>query len=76
MFLQLVRPLTETLRHIYFDAAASSQSKPSDMNLVPGQEWAERARKEILAEIHTPTVQHVMVQCPTLIHMLYMLITR
>lgn len=57
-----VHRLTQRPRHIYFDAAAASPaSKPSDTNLIPGHAWAEKARKEVLCEVHAPTLQHLMV---------------
>lgn len=29
---------------------------------IPGEAWAERARREVLLEAHAPTVQHLMVR--------------
>ncbi|KAK1242293.1 hypothetical protein MKX07_000279 [Trichoderma sp. CBMAI-0711] len=50
------------LRHIYFDAtlALDGPDRDSLPSIVPGQAWAERARKEILGEMHAPTVQNLM----------------
>ena len=50
-------------RHIYFDAtlALDGPDRESLPSIVPGQAWAERARKEILGEMHAPTVQNLMV---------------
>ncbi|KAL6867027.1 hypothetical protein J3F83DRAFT_103124 [Trichoderma novae-zelandiae] len=49
-------------RHIYFDAtlALDGPDRDSLPSIVPGQAWAERARKEILGEMHAPTVQNLM----------------
>ncbi|UKZ77094.1 hypothetical protein TrVFT333_004812 [Trichoderma virens FT-333] len=49
-------------RHIYFDATLTLNGPDRDSlpNVVPGQAWAERARKEILGEMHAPTVQNLM----------------
>ncbi|PTB75659.1 hypothetical protein M440DRAFT_1439356 [Trichoderma longibrachiatum ATCC 18648] len=49
-------------RHIYFDAtlALGGLERESLPSIIPGQAWAERARKEILGEMHAPTVQNLM----------------
>ncbi|KAL7934957.1 hypothetical protein V8C35DRAFT_279425 [Trichoderma chlorosporum] len=49
-------------RHIYFDATLTLDSSNRDSlpDVVPGQAWAERAKKEILGEMHAPTVQNLM----------------
>ncbi|KAL7792436.1 hypothetical protein V8C37DRAFT_380295 [Trichoderma ceciliae] len=49
-------------RHIYFDAKLTLDGADRDAlaSAVPGQAWAERARKEILGEMHAPTVQNLM----------------
>ncbi|EHK15321.1 uncharacterized protein TRIVIDRAFT_123716, partial [Trichoderma virens Gv29-8] len=51
-------------RHIYFDATLTLNGPDRDSlpNVVPGQAWAERARKAILGEMHAPTVQNLMDQ--------------
>lgn len=50
-------------RHIYFDAILSLDGPDRDSlpTAIPGHEWAERARKEVLGELHAPTVQCLMV---------------
>jgi hypothetical protein len=50
-------------RHIYFDAILSLDDLDRDSlpAAIPGHEWAERARKEVLGELHAPTVQSLMV---------------
>jgi hypothetical protein len=52
-------------RHIYFDAILSLDGidHASLPTAIPGHEWAERARKEVLGELHAPTVQSLMVSC-------------
>lgn len=52
-------------RHIYFDAILSLDGADRDSfpTAIPGHEWAERARKEVLGELHAPTVQSLMVSC-------------
>ncbi|KAL7943541.1 hypothetical protein V8C42DRAFT_329365 [Trichoderma barbatum] len=49
-------------RQIYFDATLTLDISDRDSlpGVVPGQAWAERARKEILGEMHAPTVQNLM----------------
>ncbi|KAK4079651.1 transcriptional regulator family: Fungal Specific TF [Trichoderma harzianum] len=49
-------------RHIYFDATFTLDGPDRDLlpSVIPGQAWAERARKEILGEMHAPTVQNLM----------------
>ncbi|KAL7920929.1 hypothetical protein ACQKWADRAFT_297116 [Trichoderma austrokoningii] len=49
-------------RHIYFDAILSLDGLDRDSlpTAIPGHEWAERARKEILGDLHAPTVQSLM----------------
>lgn len=49
-------------RHIYFDAILSLDGADRDSlpTAIPGHEWAERARKEVLGELHAPTVQSLM----------------
>ncbi|RFU75772.1 hypothetical protein TARUN_6531 [Trichoderma arundinaceum] len=49
-------------RHIYFDATLTLDGVDRDSlpSTVPGQAWAERARKEMLGEMHAPTVQNLM----------------
>ncbi|KAH8125289.1 hypothetical protein LI328DRAFT_155837 [Trichoderma asperelloides] len=49
-------------RHIYFDAILSLDGPDRDSLpiAIPGHEWAERARKEVLGELHAPTVQSLM----------------
>lgn len=51
-------------RHIYFDATFTLDGPDRDLlpSVIPGQAWAERARKEILGEMHAPTVQNLMVR--------------
>lgn len=52
-------------RHIYFDALAASPGRPfpnAISNPIPGQAWTERARGEVLGEIHAPTIHHLMVR--------------
>lgn len=50
-------------RHIYFDHQASQNALQmvSETVEIPGAKWADRARQEVLREIHAPTVQHLMV---------------
>ena len=43
-------------RHIYFDNASTEGPDHG----VPGQRWAERARQEVLADIHSPSVNDLM----------------
>ncbi|PNP54047.1 hypothetical protein THARTR1_05254 [Trichoderma harzianum] len=49
-------------RHIYFDATFTLDGPERDSlpSVIPGQAWAERARKEILGEMHAPTIQNLM----------------
>ncbi|KAL7974367.1 hypothetical protein HDV63DRAFT_111362 [Trichoderma sp. SZMC 28014] len=49
-------------RHIYFDAILSMDGADRDSlpTASPGHQWAERARKEVLGELHAPTVQSLM----------------
>ncbi|KAH6606903.1 hypothetical protein Trco_006056 [Trichoderma cornu-damae] len=48
--------------YIYFDAALTLDGADRDSlpSVVPGQAWAERARKEMVGEMHAPTVQSLM----------------
>lgn len=50
-------------RHIFFDHIASSAEAAANMDMkkIPGEAWAERARQEVLREIHAPTIHHIMV---------------
>lgn len=50
-------------RHIFFDYVAGTQGASStvDAKRIPGEAWAERARQEVLREIHAPTIHHIMV---------------
>lgn len=43
-------------RHIYFDQAWTDDAEQD----VPGHAWAEKARQEVLADIHSPTINDLM----------------
>lgn len=55
-------------RHIFFDYVAGTQGASStvDAKRIPGEAWAERARQEVLREIHAPTIHHIMVSIQVL----------
>lgn len=48
-------------RHLYLDQASNDDDDDDDAEQrVPGHAWAERARQEVLADMHSPTVNHLM----------------
>ncbi|KAH7165273.1 hypothetical protein EDB81DRAFT_778906 [Dactylonectria macrodidyma] len=47
-------------RVIFYDKMQSMPVRRGIEQPIPGEAWAERARKEVLSEVHLPTVQHIM----------------
>lgn len=49
-------------RFLYLESLTSSSIPNFSARPVPGELWAEKARRMVLEDIHLPTIQHVMVR--------------
>ncbi|KAI8630234.1 hypothetical protein F5Y19DRAFT_484116 [Xylariaceae sp. FL1651] len=57
----VVRDYGEPLLYIICALGARCVFEPSRCSgRTPGDAWADRARKDVLAEVHVPTIQHIM----------------
>lgn len=54
-------------RALYSDSLWSRTIDHIPGSAIPGEAWAERARREVLLEAHAPTAQHLMVRIHCLI---------
>lgn len=50
-------------RSAFFEDYIGRRGQPEQTDKVemPGAKWAERARNDVLLQIHSPTIQHLMV---------------
>ena len=48
-------------RVLYTDSLWSGVLEHAPGSAVPGEAWAEKARRDVLVEAHAPTLQHLMV---------------
>jgi hypothetical protein len=47
-------------RHLYLDSITPSPPGVKIVAQQPGAAWAEKARRDVLAEMHVPSIQQVM----------------